>query len=424
MNGDGRTAVNIEETDRKLGETLETIDPKLKEVLLGWALRHPSRYLAYHRMLKGFKKAGKARKLAANEGIRVPPFMIVSITSRCNLRCAGCYASAAGITSRGNPDLDIEDWRRIFTEACEVGVYGFIIAGGEPFLFPGLLDLIAGFRDRLFIIVSNGTALKDEDVEKLKGLPNVMVVVSIEGDRELTDARRGLGVHDRAMETLRRLGGLDIPTGISVTVNRLNVGHWMREENLDRLLELGIKMGVFIEYIPSAPGAQSTCAADLTGSMCPTSKMLRELYASNEGSLVLRKEEREGFRARMLDFRARKPVYIVHSPGDEELFGGCVSAGKGFAHITPAGDMTPCPVSNIATHNLRSSPFREALASPLFSRIRESGHLLEKADTACALSAHPDEVEALAAELGAYHTDIGTRPDRSRAVARAVPVRG
>jgi hypothetical protein len=83
-----------------------------------------------------------------------------------------------------------------------------------------------------------------------------------------------------------------------------------------------------------------------------------------------------------------------------------VSAGRGFAHITPMGDLTPCPVSNIATHNLTKAPLRTALASPLFQRIRDSEHLLETEGMPCALFAHPREVDELADEVGAYRTGI------------------
>ena len=125
----------------------------------------------------------------------------------------------------------------------------------------------------------------------------------------------------------------------------------------------------------------------------------------NDHALLLRPEEREEFRSQVLAFRSTKPVFIIHSPGDEEYFGGCVSAGRGFVHVTPAGDLTPCPVSNIATHNLVNSTLREGLASPLFKEICKNEHLLETG-VPCALFAHPEEVSALARLVGAYRTDL------------------
>jgi len=126
----------------------------------------------------------------------------------------------------------------------------------------------------------------------------------------------------------------------------------------------------------------------------------------SDHSLLLKPEERREFRKQILEFRSTKPIFIIHSPGDEEYFGGCVSAGRGFAHVTPAGDLTPCPVSNIATHNLTNSTLREGLASPLFKEICKNEHLLETEGMPCALFAHPEEVSTLAKLVGAYKTDI------------------
>ena len=127
---------------------------------------------------------------------------------------------------------------------------------------------------------------------------------------------------------------------------------------------------------------------------------------STDHSLLLKPEERKEFRARILKFRSTKPIFTIHSPGDEEYLGGCVSVGRGFAHVTPAGDLTPCPVSNIATHNLTNSTLREGLASPLFKEICKNGHLLETEGMPCALFAHPEEVSALSKLVGAYKTDL------------------
>ena len=187
------------------------------------------------------------------------------------------------------------------------------------------------------------------------------------------------------MNTLRQLNKIGVICGISVTITRMNYKYWMDPENIDHLIAQGIRIGVFIEYIPLTPNNTD---------------------ADNDHALILTPKEREMFRSQMLNYRASKSIYIVHSPGDEEFFGGCVSAGRGFAHITPAGDLTPCPISNIATHNLTTSTLREGLTSPLFTEIRENEHLLETEGLPCALFAHPKEVDELAESVGAYKTLI------------------
>jgi MoaA/NifB/PqqE/SkfB family radical SAM enzyme len=352
---------------------------------------------SFARLVKPYRRSERARRENLEAGVRVPISLIISITPYCNLRCKGCFAIAAGTTGddAGHDTLDMEEWRRILQEASDLGVFLFVIAGGEPFLYPGLVDLCREFRDRWFVILTNGTAIKDEDYRRLKKTANVSVVVSLEGDRTMTDARRGEGVYDKAVDTLGRLNKTGVMTGISTTITRDNFRYWMEASHLDPLIDEGIKLGFFIEYIPTTPATSNPMAS------CTPD----EGSDPSDHHLMLSLEERAEFRERMLEIRETKPLYNIHSPGDEEFFGGCVSAGRGFAHITPSGDLTPCPVSNIATHNLTSSSLREALASPLFQEICDNEHLLETDGMPCALFAHPDEVDELADRVGAYRTN-------------------
>lgn len=381
-----------------LKSILDNLDPKLTSVFLPWALYHPRYLLSFTRLVHAHNHTKWLREDAKSKGLTVPPFLILSITSRCNLHCTGCYAAAVGTINSvdaGLRQLSREQWRSIIAEASELGVFCFVIAGGEPFLFPGLLELCEEFKDRFFLIVTNGTVLTEVDFKFLERISNIAIIVSIEGGQDVTNARRGHGVYEKVSNTIQRLNKTGVLIGISVTINRLNYKYWMDAKQLDHFIAQGIRLGVFIEYIPLTP--EYEC-----------SEMQDAAYGWIEKcdrALMLTKEERAEFRSRILSYRATKPIYLIHSPGDEEFFGGCVSAGRGFAHITPGGDLTPCPVSNIATHNLTTATLREALASPLFKKIREDEHLLENGDTPCALFAHPQEMDALAKAVGAYWTD-------------------
>lgn len=387
-------------------------------MMLPWILRNPRYIRVAIRLMRSVKKAKLKRVEAQKKGLMVPPFLIISITSKCNLFCTGCYAAATGTlingksnsNSRNTHPLRIEQWRKIIGEARELGIIGFVVAGGEPFLYPGLLDLCEEFNDRLFLILTNGTALAKADFKRLKRLTNLAIIVSIEGGPELTDARRGNGVYNKAMATLTQLNKMGMLTGISTTITRINFRYWMDTELIDDLIAQGVRFGVFIEYIPLTPGIESD-------SEVPSQSMeyVNDEYGEendsiswdtkNDHELMLTPKDREEFRAQVLNYRETKPIYIVHSPGDEEYFGGCVSAGRGFAHVTPTGDLTPCPVSNIATHNLTTTTLREGLESPLFKEIRENEHLLETEGVPCALFAHPKEVDTLAKDVGAYRTN-------------------
>lgn len=383
-------------TPGKMKNVLDGLDPNMSRLFVPWVLRNPRYVRAGIRLARSYKKTEKLRREAKATGLSVPPFLILSITSRCNLSCAGCYAAAVGHLDKSpqldcgekKPTLDWEQWYKIIHDAAEQGVFGFIIAGGEPFLFRGLLELCESFNDRFFIVLTNGTALTRNDYSRLRKTKNVAIIVSVEGSEETTDMRRGAGVHRQALETLTCLKSIGVPTGISVTITNQNYTYWMAKENLDYYVNLGVIVGVFIEYIP-------VMSENLTGETC----------GSYDKSLMLSPAERAEFREQVLEYRRDNSLYVIHSPGDEDYFGGCVSAGRGFAHVTPSGDLTACPVSNLATHNLSESSFREGLASPLFKAIRENEHLLTNEDTPCALFGHPEEVMEIAKSVGAYSTD-------------------
>jgi MoaA/NifB/PqqE/SkfB family radical SAM enzyme len=354
-------------------------------------------------MMKNFYRCEERRKeVLEKEGVMVPPIMILSITHLCNLKCQGCFAAALGNVSEMDerntqPHMTVEDWDRVITEAAELGTYAFLIAGGEPFVFKGLLDLCAKHDDKLFLIFTNGTAVGDEEYKKLKKMSNTGIVVSVEGSKDITDQRRGEGIHEKAVGTAKRLGKAGILSGISVTITNKNYDYWIREDSVDEFIDEGLHLAFLTEYIPVAATESDRMKKDST---CSTSdpKISREL--------CLDSVQRKAFREQVLKFKDEKQLFIIHSPGDEELFGGCVSSGKGFAHINSLGDLTPCPVSDIATHNMRKSTLKEGLASPLFVELRENGHVLENTDGPCALFEHQEEVEALRKKLGAYKTGV------------------
>jgi len=165
-------------------------------------------------------------------------------------------------------------------------------------------------------------------------------------------------------------------------VGSANIEYWSEPRNIDALIAHSGPLAMFIEQIPTGQVPTGSCesGALLTvGAAGPTSAK----PSSSIGS---------GDRRRL------------HHPfaGYEETLGGCVSAGRGFAHVNPSGDVTACPVSALATHNVRTSNLREALASPLFTMIRENAHLLETEGHPCGLSAHAEELESLTKGLGAY----------------------
>ena len=103
--------------------------------------------------------ASRKRKEAEARGQHIPSFLIASITSQCNLHCAGCYSRCNHATVDEAPvqQLTDEEWRRIFSEADELGISFILLAGGEPMLRRDIIEAAGKRQNILFPIFTNGT---------------------------------------------------------------------------------------------------------------------------------------------------------------------------------------------------------------------------------------------------------------------------
>ena len=318
------------------------------------------------RLLSRQRTAAKVRRIHTAGGVHVPPFSIFSITGQCNLSCAGCYANLLHRSNR--PELSNERISRLLSEARDLGVSIMLIAGGEPLLREGLLDLTAQTPEILFLLFTNATLLDDAVVEKLKAQPHVVPILSLEGDEALTDARRGEGSHATVLNAMQRLKAQHVFFGTSTTLTRDNYDLATSSQHLRDLLKRGARLFYYINYIPVEPGTEH---------------------------LQLPGERVQEFEQLLSEYRKTMPCLFIAFPHDEIALGGCLAAGRGFVHINAYGDVEPCPFSPYSDRNLKQVSLLEAINSPLLRSIRESGVELDETDGRCALWSRQEWVEGL-----------------------------
>ena len=83
--------------------------------------------------------------------------MILSVTRRCNLRCAGCFVQEHG--RRPGKELTAAELRTILADARDLGVSIVALAGGEPLTRPEILDVAADFPELLFPLITTAPCL-------------------------------------------------------------------------------------------------------------------------------------------------------------------------------------------------------------------------------------------------------------------------
>jgi len=362
------TAVFVKEDED--GQYRDLLDSAIADTLkqaIRVLTHDPQLALTGIRILRYQKKAAAIRRKEAGNGLLVPPSMFVSITSRCNLTCRGCYMR--GLQTSSFHEMDPARLRSLVEEAFALGVSVIVLAGGEPLMRKEeIMGITRDFPRILFPVFTNGLLIDDKTARELSATKNVVPVISVEGFQQETDSRRGAGVHDRILSAFALMKNSGIFFGCSVTVTRENVDCAVSDRFVQEMIAAGARAFVYVEYVPVDPATED---------------------------LVLGKEQQREMGERISALNAMYPAIFIGFPGDEKTFGGCLAAGRGFVHIAPAGDLEACPAAPFSDKNLARLSLRDALSSPLLLKIRSNHHLLIETSGGCALWRNREWVRTL-----------------------------
>ncbi len=334
-------------------------------------LKNPRESAYMMKFAAASKKASKKRAKSEKEGLHIPPFLIASITSNCNLHCAGCYSRSNHATEDCEPQdqLTSEEWLHIFDDADDLGISFILLAGGEPMIRRDIIEAAGQKPNILFPIFTNGVFINDKYFDLFDKCRNLVPIMSIEGGKESTDARRGEGIYDRLIANMDTFHEKNLIFGCSVTVTTQNIQDVVSKEFIDSLKDRGCKAVIFVEYVPVTDESQDLAIGD---------------------------EEREFFSGELMRLRDEyKEMVFVSFPGDEKSSGGCIAAGRGFFHINSHGGAEPCPFSPYSDINVKDTSLKEALTSKLFAALQDGGVLADDHNGGCVLFEKRDQVESL-----------------------------
>jgi MoaA/NifB/PqqE/SkfB family radical SAM enzyme len=267
---------------------------------------------------------------------------VVDVTARCNLRCEGCWAALYG----KERDLEYDLLEQTITEAEEqMGVHFFVFSGGEPTIREDLFQLYEDHPNSQFQVYTNGTLIDKEMAERLAALGNVMPMVSVEGNQELTDQRRGEGTYEKVMRAMDHLHSAGVLFGYSVTGTRHNVEQIMSDEFVEKMIDKGCLYGWYFQYIPVGRNPNM--------------------------DLMVTPEQREHMWRRVNELRNSHPIFLADFWNDGPEVNGCMAGGKRYFHINNNGDIEPCVFCHFAVDNIKETTLVEALKHPFFKAIRE-----------------------------------------------------
>ncbi|HQU46071.1 MAG: radical SAM protein [Planctomycetia bacterium 21-64-5] len=329
--------------------------------------------LAWNMGFKGMRSVQKFKR-RRRQGEYFPPFLYISVVNSCNLRCQGCWVDVAA----PQQTLDLAAMNRLIGQAKAAGNSFFGILGGEPFMHPQLLEILAAHTDCYFQVFTNGHLITDEVAKELRRLGNVTPLVSVEGSEIVSDERRGrLGVLSKTMAGLHNCLANKLLTGVCTSLCQTNIDDLLNEAWVDRLISMGVMYCWFHVYRPVGPEANP--------------------------QLALTPEQQRRARQFVVDMRAKKPIGIIDAYYDHRGQALCPAATGISHHINPWGDIEPCPIVQFAKESVHDErPLRETFRESAF--LHDFRELAASATRGCIVLERPDLLQQLVVKHSARDT--------------------
>lgn len=333
--------------------------------------------LGYEAFFRGTKTIRENRK---KYNCNIPWLILFDPTSACNMHCEGCWSGTYGHKS----NLTFEDMDKIVTQGKELGVYLYLLTGGEPLVKKKeIIKLAEKHNDVEFAIFSNSTLIDDAFCKELVRLGNITFLLSIEGTPETNDARRGEGHFEAVMKAMDLLKKYGIVFGTSICYTKYNVEAVTSDEFFKMITDKGARFGFYFHYMPVGNNA----VTDLLPTIQQRKYMIDRIR-------YIRSDECD------INF------YPMDFQNDGEYVGGCIAGGRNYFHINSNGDAEPCVFIHYSNTNIHDNSILEMLQSPLFMAYHEGQPFNENHLRPCPMLENPSLLREMVKRTGAHDTNM------------------
>ncbi len=280
--------------------------------------------------LPALRVAGKLLSTAITRK-RVPLYVGLFITERCNLKCIYCFPDSP---NRVVKDMPKEKIFKIVDELYCLGTRYITLLGGEPMIrkdFGEIVDYITS-KGIMTETGTNGFYTK-KWIPTLKKL--YLVCHSIDGDETSHDMNRGTGSYKMIVESLKLCKENGIPVQMRAVFNKNNVG------SLEYLLKLSREFGTSLAL------AEQAVVKTKDREYAMTNEEIREFWIKVRGF------KKQGYHIdksyALLDKIINYPVEIpydrIFMKGEKVEYEGdfpkC-NLSRGYCFVDADGFMYPC----------------------------------------------------------------------------------
>ena len=290
-----------------------------------------------------------------NRSVPRPYSLLAEVTHRCPLHCPYC-SNPTELISRRN-ELGTEEWKRVLTEAAELGVLHAGFSGGEPLQRTDLEELVAAARTAgLYTnLITSSLGLSKSRAEALKKAGLDSVQISFQSDQEaVADVIAGVSAHAKKLEAARIVRETGLPLTMNVVLHRENI------ERLEQLILLAQELGA--ERLELANTQYYGWAFRNRAALLPSREQVERAtkIASAARKNLFGKLE---ILFVIPDYYSDRPKPCMHGWGNRHLT------------VNPSGDVLPCPtageIKGLRFENVRRQPLAWIWAeSEAFNRFR------------------------------------------------------
>ena len=291
-----------------------------------------------------------------------PTTLLAELTHRCPLHCPYCSNPLALVGAEA--ELTTEEWKRVFSEARELGVLQLGLSGGEPLAREDVTAL-ADHAHRVGLyttLVTSGVGFTRDRGAALReaGLEHVQISIQ-DSDPEMADRLAGARVvrHKEAAAALVRELGFAL--SINVVLHRANL------DRIVDIIELAARLGA--DRLELANTQYYGWGLANRQALLPTAAQVAAAEASAE-------EARRRYRGRMQILYVL-PDYYESYP--KPCYGGW---GHVYLVVTPDGHTLPChgatAITTLRFDNVRDRPLEWIWTeSPGFQAFRGDAWMTE-----------------------------------------------
>lgn len=284
-----------------------------------------------------------------------PLWLLAEITYACPLQCP--YCSNPTDFALRKEELTTKEWKKVLSEARQLGAVQLGFSGGEPLARQDLEELVSYSHTLQFYsnLITSSVGMDENRLKELKKAGLDTVQISFQASiKEISNALAGTQAFDHKVEMAKAVKKNNMPLILNFVLDRFNIN------KIKEILNLSVELNA--DFVELANTQYYGFALHNRDELLPNAEQVK-----NAESIALEYQKK---------YADKMKIYYVIPDYHENRPKPCMNGwGSMFLTITPDGIALPCHTARSLPNINPPSVKEHSLAwiwneSPLFNRYR------------------------------------------------------